>query len=295
VSAPSVSPREDLYQRGLAFFRAGNYSRSCECANEVLAADGKHVPSLILKGMALVELDQPEEAADVLEQAVRLKADDAEAWRQLGVALTTMGERKEAVEALQNSLKHRPDHVPVLTDLANLQFMMGHVGDAIASLKRAAQMVKGDLPVLRNLADMYASASRSEEALAATQEILELKPDDILANCDAAWLFLQLNRLDEAAATFRKLRRLEAEQEHELYAVHGLIMTEIKRRSWRKALDLAIEATRLDRFDLTTIMLSFISARLFGKTGNEISESDLKARFEVEHREHRRLHAEGSA
>ena len=57
--------------------------------------------------------------------------------------------------------------------------------------------------------------------------------------------------------------------------------------------DLAIEATRLDRFDLTTDMLSFISGKLFGKTKSEFSEKDVSARFAAEHDEYRRLHAEG--
>jgi tetratricopeptide (TPR) repeat protein len=170
---------------------------------------------------------------------------------------------------------------------------MGRVEEATTSLTHAAQLRPGDLSILRNLAEMCASASRPDQALATNLEILDLRPDDILANCDAAWLFLQLNRLDEASATFRKLRQIDPDQEHELYAIHGLAMTEIKRRNWRKALDLAIEATRLDRFNLTTNLLSFISAKLFGKAKSEVTETELNARFADEHRYHRRMHAEG--
>ena len=49
----------------------------------------------------------------------------------------------------------------------------------------------------------------------------------------------------------------------------------------------------MDRFDLTTDMLSFISGKLFGKTKSEFSEKDVSARFAAEHDEYRRLHAEG--
>jgi tetratricopeptide (TPR) repeat protein len=168
--------------------------------------------------------------------------------------------------------------------------MMGRVEEALNALQRARQLHQGDLAILRNLSDMYASALRTEEALATNLEILELRPDDLLATCDIAWLLWQLKRLDEAAAIFLKLRRIDPE--HELYAIHGLVMTEIKRHSWRKALDLAIEAARLDRFDLTTTLLSFISGKLFGKSGHEISEKDLHARFAAVHWDHRRVHAE---
>ena len=114
----------------------------------------------------------------------------------------------------------------------------------------------------------------------------------VLTGPDAAWLDLQLGRLDEAARSFQTLRRLDPEQEHELYALHGLVMTEIRRQNWREALNLAIEATWLDRYDLTTYLLAFIGGKLFGKIRGEVTEQELNDRFEAEHREHRRLHAE---
>ena len=232
AGSSSVNRTEDLHQRGLAFYRSGNYVRCCECTNELLAAEPSHVSSLVLKGMALIELDNPEEAVDALEKAVRAAPTNAEAWRQLGIALTMNGERKPATEALRSSLQHQPDQVFALVDLGNLLFTMGRVEEAVAAMARARQLAPGELSILRNLADIYTSVLRLTR-LATILEILELRPDDILAHCDAAWLFLSLKRWDEAAASFRKLRRMDPE--HELYAVHGLVMTEVKRHNWRNA------------------------------------------------------------
>jgi len=295
VSTSPVKPSDDVYQRGLTFFRAGNYARARASADEALAADPKNVSYLILRGMSLIELDQTDEAIEALQQATRIAPDEVDAWRHLAVALMTAGELNEAVDAFRSLLHLRPNSVPVMVDLGNVLFMLGRVEEAIHMMEQACRAQPGDLQILRNLADIYASASRPERALATTAEILELRPDDVLANCDAAWLFLQMERYDEAANTFRHLRKIDAEQEHELYAVHGLIMTEIKRRNWRRALDLAIEATRLDRYEFTTTLLAFISGRLFGKTGGEVNEKELMARFEGEHREHRRGVAEAPA
>jgi tetratricopeptide (TPR) repeat protein len=292
VSPSSVKPSDDLYQRGLAFFRAGNFPRARENAQQVLAAEPKDVRALVLLGQTLVEMDEADDALEHLERATQLAPDNVEAWGTLAVALMTAGELNGAVEAFRSLRRLQPGNVAVLVDLANVLFLLGRAPEAIDTLEEAHRHQPGDLAILRNLADMYTSAGRTEKALATTQEILELMPDDILANLDASWLFTQLDQLDQAASVYQRLRHLGMDDEHELYALHGLIMIEVKRRSWRRALDLAIQATRLDRYEFTTTLLAFISGRLFGKTGGEVTEKELTARFEEEHREHRRLYAE---
>jgi tetratricopeptide (TPR) repeat protein len=246
--------------------------------------------------MALVEFGQPEDAVEALQRATSVAPDSADAWRHLGIALLTAGERTEALQAFQKALVLRPGDVPVLIDVGNLLFMLQRPQEALDTLEQARRLVPGDLTILRNLAEMYASLNRHEEALAKTQEILELRPDDVLAGCDAAWLCLHLDRLDEAAAVFRTLRRIDPAQEHEVYAIHGLVMTEIRRRDWRRAMDLVIEAVRLDRYDLTTSFLIYISSKLLGTSAvAEIPLKELVARFDAEQSEHRRLHAEVEA
>jgi Flp pilus assembly protein TadD len=245
--------------------------------------------------MALNELDQPEEAIETLRSAIHRAPDEFEAWRQLGIALMTVGDRSQAASAFREAVRIRPEDLSTRVDLANLLFTLGAADEAIAELEQAHGLDPGDVSIVRNLAGIYLSAGRSEPALAALREVLALRPDDALALSDAGWLYLTLGRYNDAAATFRALRRLESEQDHEVYAIHALVVTEMRRKNWRRALELAIEATRLDRFELTTLFLSFISGRLFGTAEGEVSESELNARFEAEHLEHRRLHAEALA
>jgi len=283
------------YDRALAYYQAGDYARCRDCTQQALAADPRNVPSLVLQGMVLVEFGQPEEAVESLRQAIGVAPDSAEAWRQLGGALLIVGGRTEALQAFEKALVLGPRDVSVLIDVGNLLFMSGKPQEAIDTLEQARRLVPGDLTILRNVADMYASLQRHEDALSATREILESRPEDVLACCDAASLCLQLDRLDEAADMFRLLRRIDPVQEHEIFAIHGLVMTEMRRRDWRRAFDLISEATRVDRYDLTTSFLIYISNNLFGGShGAEIPLSELVARFDTEQDEHRRLHAEVS-
>jgi len=296
VSTTSANHPGEWHERALAYYRAGNYARAKECTQEALATDPRNVECLVLKGMALIELGQPEDAVEPLGQATGVAPDNDEAWRQLGVALLTAGERMQALQAFQKALVLRPGDVSVLIDVGNLLFTLGRHQEALDALERARRLRPGDLGVMRNLAEIYGSLGLHEDALRTTREILELRPDAVLACCDAAALCLQQNRLDDAADFFRSLRQIDPAQEHEVYAIHGLVMTEIRRQDWRRAMDLIIEATRLDRYDLTTSFLVYVSSQLFGKSSvTDIPLNELVARFDAEQREHRRLHAEGQA
>lgn len=284
-------PAEESYERAWAYYRAGNYARCRELADRLLADHGADDAGLTLKGMALAELDRPEEAVEAFRLAVQIRPDNEEAWAQLGTALVTEGHLAEAAESFRAALRIRRDNYRAMVDLSNVLFILGQVDEAIATLEEARRTRRGDLGILRNLAEMYASDGQSEKALATTLEILDLQPGDVLARCDAAWLLLALNRPDEAGEMFRSLRRTDPEQDHELHAIHGLVIVQIRRRDWRRALNLAIEATRLDRYDFTTALLAYISSRLFDQQC-AVTEQELNDRFELEHREHRRLHAE---
>lgn len=296
MSISSAKQPGEWYDRALAYYRAGNYARCTETAQQALASDPGHVPSLLLKGTALIELGHAEEAAEALRHATRMAPDNADAWQQLGIALVMAGDRTAALEALQTTLTVRPGDAHVLMDAGNLLFTLGRTDEALQAVEQARELLPGDLSILRNLADLYGSLHRHDEARRTVLEILELRPDDVLACGDAAVLGLRLERFDEAADAFRTLRRIDPAPEHEIYAIHGLVMTEVLRRDWRRAIDLIIEATRMDRYDLTTSFLAYISSNLFGTSAAaDIPLHDLIARFDAEQRDHRRLHAEVQA
>jgi hypothetical protein len=140
---------------------------------------------------------------------------------------------------------------------------------------------------------MYRRVGRLEAALETTTRILEQQPDDVLAALDVAELNQALNNLDATVAAYTRLRAIDTEPGHEVYAYHGMIHAEIQRERWRRALDLAIDVTRVDRYDLTTQLLAFLTHRVFGKTDHPPPAwPDLEAALAAERHQHRRLHTE---
>jgi hypothetical protein len=64
------------------------------------------------------------------------------------------------------------------------------------------------------------------------------------------------------------------------------------RNRWRRALDLAIEATRVDRYGRTTDLLAYVVAEVFGSTDRPApTRAEIDAALAASQAEHRRLHS----
>jgi cytochrome c-type biogenesis protein CcmH/NrfG len=148
----AADARHDLAQ---AYFRAGNLERCLELVEQQLNDNPRDIACLTLKGMVLLERDQPDAAIKALQTATELAPDDYEAWSQLGVARLTEGLLPEAVDALRACLRLRPESVRTLIDLGNVLYMQGRTDEALESVEAARRLRPGDLGILRNLAGMY--------------------------------------------------------------------------------------------------------------------------------------------
>jgi Flp pilus assembly protein TadD len=132
VSTTLANHPGEWHERALAFYRAGNYARAKECTQEALATGPRNVECLVLKGMALIELGQPEDAVEPLAQAASVSPDSDEAWRQLGVTLLTAGERMQALQAFQKALVLRPGGATVWPSPRQLDFVQSGGAGAMA-------------------------------------------------------------------------------------------------------------------------------------------------------------------
>jgi tetratricopeptide (TPR) repeat protein len=282
------------YEEGLALYDQGNFQGAREVAERGLSEQPTNVNLLRLAGRSGVELDLPD-AAEYLSKAVELEPENADAWRELGDALLNFGRMKEATGAFRQAVELRPNDVGSLVHLAHAAYAAGDPEEAIGHIRQAVERDPNSLGARRALLEIYRAAKRPEDALAAAEELAESDPSDPLAALDVAELYLNLDHPVDASSAFARLRKIDDDPAHEIYAIHGMIEAEIRRERWRRALDLAIEATRIDRLGRTTDVLAYIVAQVFGAadrpapTREEVTDALTASRTE-----HRRLHEEES-
>jgi tetratricopeptide (TPR) repeat protein len=202
------------------------------------------------------------------------------------------GDLERAREGFRRALELRPDDVSALVDLGHLELAAGRKDDAVGYFEQALGRDPANAEALLALTDIRRRESRFDDALTAALGVAEARPDDLVAALDAADLALELGRLDEAETIFRRVRAADDEPEHEVYAYHGLIEIELRRERWRRALDLAVDATRVDRLGRTTDVLAFAVTQVFGQSDRPAPTRDEVERvLALSRAEHRRLHA----
>jgi tetratricopeptide (TPR) repeat protein len=283
----------DRYEDALALFNGGDYRAARELALQGLADEPKDVNLLRLAGRSSVELDIPE-ASSFLEQAVDIEPENVEAWRELAEAFLVQDRLSDAMGAIQQALELRPDDISGLIDLGVGALAAGRTDEAIGHLTRAVERDPGSIPARRALLGVYRATGRNEEALKTAENLLQLEPDDVLTTVDAAELNLALGRSQAAVVEYQRLLTIDDEPEHEVYAYHGMIQAEIQRDQWRRALDLAIEATRVDRYGRTTDLLAYVVTQVFGTADRPApTRAEVDAALAASQSEHRRLHTEG--
>jgi tetratricopeptide (TPR) repeat protein len=218
---------------------------------------------------------------------------DADALRERAEAWISAGETGAAVDALRELIRRRSEDASARVDLAHLLYALGQTDEAIALLSAVAERDAGNLAARRSLVEMYRDAGNLKAALGMAEDLAQASPTDIVARLDAAQLNLALGNFTVAAADYAQLRTLDPEPQHLALAYHGLIHVELQRSNWRRALDHAIDATRVDRDELTTQLLAFTAARLFGDSGRQtLTQAEIEAVLTAEHLEHRRQHVE---
>jgi tetratricopeptide (TPR) repeat protein len=280
----------DGLEQAQSLFASGDFGRCREVVLEALQAHPQDPGLLRLAGKASLELDL-DDAAGYLEQAARLEPENPDAWRDLADALLYEGRVDDAAAAIQHAVELRPDDVASLVDLAHVAHASGRTDVAITYLEQVLERDFGNLAALRGLVDMSRGAGKLEQALDAARKLVSYTPDDVFAALDVAELNLALERLEDAVDAFRWLRDVDDEPDHEVFAYHGMIEAELRRERWRAALDLAVDATRVDRFGRTTDVLAFVVAQVFGASGRPApARRDIDDALAASRDEHRRLH-----
>lgn len=264
-------------------------------AVEGLVEDPDDPRLLRVAGKASLELEL-DEAARHLRALVKVAPNDAAAWRDLAFANMEEGDLPGSADAFAKVLELAPDDTGAMIHLAHARHALGQTSESVQLLLKASDLAPERTDVLRSLVGMARAAGDRGTALEGARRLAEQDPKDVLAALDVAELLLAEGDHRAAAAAFYRLRSADTDEGHEVYACHGQAEALVRSENWRQALDVAIDATRVDRHQLTTDLLAFIASRLFGEADREARPWEgLEVELAAERAEHRRMHEEAAA
>jgi cytochrome c-type biogenesis protein CcmH/NrfG len=208
--------RSDEYRVALAAESAENWVEMLKAAQALAARFPNRAATQGCLGKAYAQLGLLDDAVRALKQAIKIKPDYAEAWRNLGFAYGKQDRCSEAIAAYQEAIKLKPNLARTWTSLGTCYLRQSMPNDAIAALNQAIKLDPNDSSAWLALGGAYLTQINYSDAINALQQSVKLAPDST-----ESWFLLGLacwssGHKPQAIDAIKQLRRLNAAKAAEL-------------------------------------------------------------------------------
>nr|WP_228042375.1 MULTISPECIES: tetratricopeptide repeat protein [unclassified Tychonema] len=172
---------EELYNQGVARYRAGDLEGAIAAFNQALEIDPKFHHSWYNLGATLNKLDRNIEAIAALEKALEIDPKYHFTWNGLGATLHDLGRNIEAIAAFETALEIDPKYHLAWNGLGLTLNDLGSNIEAIAAFETALEIDPKYHLAWNGLGVSLNGLGRYSEAIAAYNQALEIDPKFHLA------------------------------------------------------------------------------------------------------------------
>lgn len=155
------------------------------------------------RGLALLDMNKPQEALRSLEQAASLKSDEPDIFDATGRAHSELGEREKAISSFSRALDLDPASVESLNNLGTVYFNMGDYAKAEHYFKEALRIRPQIAAARFNLGQCYLRQNRLLESARQFEEYLKSAPSDAQARYELGLVYERSGRKEEAIRQFK--------------------------------------------------------------------------------------------
>lgn len=157
-------------------------------------------------GNKFLDEGETDKAINVLNQAVKLNPDLAEAWFKLGIAYA-LAEKRDEVLVEANEAEPQPtSKSPAPKSNSEKAFEK-----AVASYKKLIEANDQDDVAYYNLGRAYNKLNEDEDAAKALKQAVKLKPDDTEYQTELGAILIKLAQYQEAIPPLKKALELDPE------------------------------------------------------------------------------------
>lgn len=187
------------YLRGRVELDSGNINESIQYLQQVIADYPSYAPALTLLGVALIELDDFDQAEMHLSQSVASDPGNVRTRRLLAETRMRMGRSRAAVATLQAGLRNDSADSDMMALLGRESLRLGERDDGLRYLREALAEDPNNLRANLALAQAYLSDGEIDAAVG----VLNALPGSVISADRRALLIriARIDRTDSVAAT----------------------------------------------------------------------------------------------
>jgi protein O-GlcNAc transferase len=211
-------------------------------AETILATHPDLPEGWYLRGLAELELKQPEKAEASFQKALTLAPDVSELHTQLGHAVRLQERMEEALSYYRMAAEAEANSPSAHNNVGATLQALGRWAEAIEAYQRAIALQPNDPTYYNNLGLMYCEMEQFAAAVEAHQQALELKPDYYEAIYNQANAFLRANEYAAAVDRYEHFLRI-APDKADAYFNYAIALK--KSKNYRGSLGACEERYRL--------------------------------------------------
>lgn len=226
----NVDDYEVLYYQGMMALYFGDYQRArslldssvanstdqeiTDNANKLISAmnefdrfqAGLHEHLKVLVARAMVQINQPHMAKDLIWNVLETRRDYRDAWIILGYSYLQLERYQDSVDALEEAVRQDPEKPETFFYLGLAYAGIDELDKAIDSLEIAAKFgYEPKIHVEQKLAELYFQNEDYDNASALYEDVISKNPTDIDYFIRPIWVYIdKLNKPDKAVALAEK-------------------------------------------------------------------------------------------
>ena len=235
-----IGDPSSLYNLGKTHLKLRLYDEAIRAFEQAIKLKADYAEAYNGLGDALLYSGKPQQAITEYLQAIKLNPNFAEAYNGLGVAYSETYQPEEAIKALRQAIKLQPND-PANFFFAGLAYKrLGKREDAIAALRETIRLNPKFDDAYENLGDIYFTSKDYSVAVELFTSLVQLKPGSAQAHFRLAQSLSYLGKSEQAIAEYELIIKL-APNEPTSYHNIGVAYANIGRyddaiKSYKKAI-----------------------------------------------------------
>jgi protein O-GlcNAc transferase len=225
------SPQYDLvalFNQGLVMHQQGQLAQAKQIYMEVLAKQPDYYDALHLMGVIALQSHNPMLALELIDKAIKIKLDYAEAWNNRGYAFNDLKRHEKALASYDRAIAIKPDYAEAWNNRGNTLNQLELYEEALASYDRAIAIKPDYAEAWNNRGNTLNQLKLYEKALANCDGALEIKPDYAEAWINRGYALNGLQRYELALASYDRAIEIKPDYD-EVWSNRGVVLNELKR------------------------------------------------------------------
>jgi tetratricopeptide (TPR) repeat protein len=165
-------------------------------------------------GLAYLEENKLEEAAQHFRRIIELSPNDAQGYANLGVVFLRMGKYDEALANLRRAVNLAPNDPDIRLNLAKVYELQNEQEASLAELRKSEEMAPDHVKTLYSIAEKYEGAPDTQSAAQwenYMRKIVETAPRNIVARMYLVEALIRSNKGDEALKNLEEAQQIYPE------------------------------------------------------------------------------------